>query len=95
MGRLVIEPGIFDGEAPAGRTVLQILMGQRAGVQYSCRRGLCGQDLIRVCSGWQHLNPISEIEEGTLSLLGGLNQSMRMACCTRVVGEGKVVVEIV
>lgn len=95
MGRLVIVPGIFRGELPATKTVLQILLEQHVALHYSCRRGLCGQDLIRILSGWEHLNPIEEQEAGTLELLRAHGRLMRMACCTRVVGDGEVVVEIV
>jgi len=95
MGRLVIKPGIYDGEISASKTVLQVLLEQHVAVQYSCRRGLCGQDLIRVLEGWEQLNPISDLEDGTLDLLRAKGKQMRMACCTRVLGVGPVVVEIV
>ena len=95
VGRLVIEPGIFRGELPASRTVLQVLIERRAHVRYSCRRGLCGQDLIRVLSGWEYLNPIEDLEEGTLELLRARGKQMRMACCARITGAGEVVVEVV
>lgn len=95
MGYLVIEPGIYRGEMSPAKTVLQVLLEQHVPLHYSCRRGLCGQDLIRVLSGWEHLNPVTDLEEGTLELLRAKGKSMRMACCARVVGAGEVVVEIV
>lgn len=95
MGRLVIRPHIFEGEVGPDQSVLQVLLDLHVPQHYSCRRGLCGQDLIRVLSGWEHLNPIGEAEAGTLTLLLAWGKSMRMACCTRVVGTGEVVVEIV
>lgn len=95
MPRLVIQPGIFEGEIPPTKTILQVLLEQRAPMHFSCRRGLCGQDLIRILSGWEFLNPIGDLEDGTLELLRAKGKKMRMACCARIVGEGEVTVEIV
>lgn len=95
MGRLVIRPDVFSGEVPPTKSILLVLLEQRQMVHYSCRRGLCGQDLIRVISGWEHLNPINDLEDGTLELLRAKGQPMRMACCAKVVGDGEVVVEVV
>lgn len=95
MGRLVIQPGVFSGDIPPSKSILMVLLEQRCRINYSCRRGLCGQDLIRVISGWEHLNPIQELEVGTLKLLQANDKPMRMACCAKVVGDGEVVVELV
>jgi len=95
MGRLVIKPGLFDGEIPASKTVLQVLLELHMAVRHSCRRGLCGQDLICVLEGWEQLNPIGDLEDGTLELLRAKGKQMRMACCTKVLGAGTVVVELV
>lgn len=94
MGRVVIEPGIYSGEIPPTKSILLVLLEQRVRIHFSCRRGLCGQDLIKVCSGWEHLNPIGELEEGTLELLGVKGQPYRMSCCARVLGDGVVVLEL-
>jgi len=95
MGRLVIEPQVFAGEVPPGKSILLVLLEQRQTVHHSCRRGLCGQDLIRVLSGSEHLNAIGDVEDGTLELLHAKGEPFRMACCARVIGEGDVVIEIV
>ena len=95
MGRLVIEPNVFNDEVPPAKTVLRVLLDLRYPVLHSCRRGLCGQDLIRVLKGWEFLNPIEDNEDGTLTLLQARQHPMRMACCARVVGDGEVVVEVV
>jgi ferredoxin len=95
VGRLVIQPEVFRGEVPAQRSILQVLLQLRHPVMHSCRRGLCGQDLIRVLSGWEHLNAIEENEGSTLELLSAKDQPYRMACCARVIGDGEVVVEVV
>ncbi|MCZ7647138.1 MAG: 2Fe-2S iron-sulfur cluster binding domain-containing protein [Planctomycetota bacterium] len=95
MGRLVIQPALYAGEVPPGKSVLQVLLELRAPMHYSCRRGLCGQDLIRVLAGGEHLNPVGDLEDGTLELLQVKGQPYRMACCARVVGDGEVVVEVV
>jgi ferredoxin len=95
MGRLVIQPGIFSGEIPPTKSILMVLLEQRYRVHYSCRRGLCGQDLIHVISGWEHLNPIQDHEDGTLELLQAKGKPMRMACCAKIVGDGEVIVEVV
>ena len=95
MGRLVIRPDVFSGEVPATKSILLVLLEQRQAVHYSCRRGLCGQDLIRIVSGWEFLNPINDLEDGTLELLRAKDKPMRMACCAKVIGDGEVVVEVV
>lgn len=95
MGRLVIEPQVFSGEVPPGKSILLLLLEQRQTVQHSCRRGLCGQDLIRVLSGAEHLNAIGDLEDGTLELLGVKGEPYRMACSARVIGAGEVIIEVV
>jgi len=95
MGRLVVEPNLYFGEVPPDKSILLVLLEQRQLIDFSCRRGLCGQDLIRIVSGNEHLNPIEGLEEGTLELLMEKGKSMRMACCARVIGDGEVVIEIV
>jgi len=95
MGRLVIEPQVFAGELPPTKTILQAMLEQRVALHFSCRRGLCGQDLIRIVSGWEYLNPIGDLEDGTLELLRAKGKRMRMACCARIIGDGEVVVEVV
>jgi len=94
MGRLILEPGIFNGEIAPTKSVLLVLLEQHARVNYSCRRGLCGQDLLKVVRGWEFLNPIGDLEEGTLELLGVKGQPYRMACCARIIGDGEVVMEV-
>jgi ferredoxin len=95
VGRLTLEPNIFSGEISPTKTVLQVMLENRCAISHVCRRGLCGQDLIRVLKGWEYLNPIEDHEEGTLILMMANDEPMRMACCTRVIGEGEVVIEIV
>ncbi len=95
MGRLVIQPDVFSGEVPPERSILQVLLQLRHPILHSCRRGLCGQDLIRVISGGEFLNPIEEPEESTLALFSAKDQLLRLSCCAMVVGDGEVVVEIV
>ena len=95
MGKLVIQPDIFSGDIPPTKSILMVLLEQRRTVHYSCRRGLCGQDLIRVVKGWEFLNEIQDPEDGTLELLRVKGQPMRMACCAKIIGEGEVIVEVV
>ena len=95
MGRLTIEPQIFSGEIPPTKSILLVLLELQQRVHYSCRRGLCGQDVIRVLRGAEFLNPVTELEEGTLELLQLKSEPMRLACCTRVIGNGEVVIQVV
>jgi len=95
MGKLLIRPGTVARDVPPEKSILMFLLEQHARVHYSCRRGLCGQDLIRVVQGWEHLNAIQEHEEGTLELLRVKDQPMRMACCAKVIGDGEVIIELV
>jgi ferredoxin len=95
MGRLLIEPNLFSGEVPSTKSILMVLLETRQRVHFSCRRGLCGQDLIRIVKGWEHLNEIQDHEDGTLELLQAKGKPMRMACCAKIIGDGEVVIEIV
>jgi ferredoxin len=95
VGHLTIKPGLFDGEVAPNRTILQVLLDIGYPMHYSCRRGLCGQDMIRVLKGAEFLSPIEEPEGGTLEMLRVRDQPMRMACSVYVIGNGEVVVEIV
>ena len=51
MGHLTIKPGLFDGDVPPSKTILQVLLDIGYPMHYSCRRGLCGQDMIRILKG--------------------------------------------
>jgi ferredoxin len=95
VGHLTINPGLFDGEVPPTKSILQVLLDIGYPMHYSCRRGLCGQDMIRILKGAEFLSPIEEPEDGTLQMLRVREQPMRMACSVRVIGDGAVVVEIV
>ena len=59
-----------------------------------CHSGICGSDPIRVVSGQENLNPISEGERETLEDICGVDPDRhRLACVSRPTGP--VVVEIV
>jgi len=95
VGHLIIKPGLFDGDVPPTKSILQVLLDIGYPMHYSCRRGLCGQDMIRILKGAEFLSPKEEPESGTLEMLRVHDQPMRMACSVRIIGDGEVVVEIV
>jgi ferredoxin len=63
-------------------------------IQAQCHSGICGSDPIRIVSGQEHLNAVTDGEAGTLEDICGLTPGeYRLACVTRPTGP--VVVEIV
>lgn len=62
-------------------------------IDYECWIGMCGCDAIRIVSGAEHLNDVTEKEIKTLKRKGLEPGQCRLACMTRA--SGPVVVEVV
>lgn len=62
-------------------------------IDYECWIGMCGCDAIRVISGAEHLNPVTEKEIKTLKRKGLEPGPCRLACMCKA--SGPVVVEVV
>ncbi len=62
-------------------------------IDSDCRVGKCGLDVIRIVSGDEHLNPVTDNENKTLKRDGISPGKCRLACMTKVTGP--VVIEVV
>jgi pSer/pThr/pTyr-binding forkhead associated (FHA) protein len=62
-------------------------------IDYECWIGMCGCDAIRIVSGQEHLNPVTEKEIKTLKRRNLEPGKCRLACMTKA--SGPVVVEVV
>ena len=59
-----------------------------------CHKGICGSDPVRVLSGQEHLDPMTDEERDTLEDICAVDPAThRLACRARPTGP--VVVEIV
>lgn len=74
-------------------TLLQWADNNEVSIDYECWAGMCGCDAIRVVSGAEFLNEVSEKETKTLKRKGLQPGKCRLACMTRA--SGPVVVEVV
>lgn len=88
----------FTGQGKSGvldpaETLLQWADNNEVSIDYECWAGMCGCDAIRVVSGAEFLNDVTEKEIKTLKRKGLQPGPCRLACMTRA--SGPVVVEVV
>ncbi|MEE8586379.1 MAG: FHA domain-containing protein [Acidobacteriota bacterium] len=77
-----------------GQTICELAEEHGLKIAAQCHRGICGSDPIRIISGQENLNPITEGEEDTLDDLCSIDDGQhRLACMARA--SGPVVVEII
>ena len=77
-----------------GQSICEVAEANGVQIAADCHSGICGSDPIRVVSGQENLNPISEGERETLEDICGVDPDRhRLACVSRPTGP--VVVEIV
>ena len=79
--------------AAASDSILDVAEDNDIDLDYECRIGMCGCDLIRVVEGQAHLNEPTDQEIRTIGRRGVEPGVFRLACMTRV--SGPVVVEVV
>ncbi len=78
----------------AGQTICELAEEHGLKIAAQCHRGICGSDPIRIISGQENLNPMTEGEEDTLDDLCSIDDGQhRLACMARV--SGPVAVEII
>lgn len=69
--------------------LLDVLLAKQIGVKMLCRgRGLCATCHVYVTKNPQFLTPQTDRENLTLTLLTGAQPNSRLACQSRVIGEG-------
>ena len=88
----------FAGQNRSGpldptETLLQWADNNDVSIDYECWSGNCGCDVIRVVSGAEHLNQVTEKEMKTLKRKGLQPGACRLACMCKA--SGPVVVEVV
>jgi len=77
----------------SGQTICDIAEKNGLHLKADCHIGSCGIDPIRVLSGIENMNPVSDEEKGTLEDINGLKPGeYRLACVAKP--RGAVVVEI-
>jgi len=75
-----------------GSDLLQALLAKELKVLMACGgKGLCATCHVHIDSGMDHLTPMNQRESRTLSFITGVNQSSRLACQCRVIGDNVVV----
>jgi ferredoxin len=77
-------------EAEPGRDVLGALLDGEAPIAYICMAGSCGTCRVRVISGQEHLEPLTEAEKFHCPKSTGED---RLACQAVCRGTGNVVIE--
>lgn len=81
-----------SGPLEAGKTILSWADENEVEIDYECWAGMCGCDAIRIISGAEHLNPVTEKEIKTLKRKGLEAGPCRLACMCKA--SGPVVVEV-
>ncbi|MNT94065.1 Phthalate dioxygenase reductase [compost metagenome] len=75
-------------EVPPDQTLLSALRGANIDVQSDCEEGLCGSCEVRVLAG--------QVDHRDVVLTRGEREANHrmMACCSRAVAGGKLVLEL-
>ena len=85
----VVGQGI-SGAIDAKDSILKWAESHDVKIDSDCRVGKCGLDVIRIVSGAEHLNPVTENETKTLRRDGVSPGPCRLACMTKVSGPVEV-----
>ncbi len=94
MKRIKLQPLNKDIEVNENENLLKILLAQEMNVLQACgAQGRCATCHVYIQSGMESLNPRTEQERLTLSFITTAQPNSRLACQTRVLGDG-VVVEV-
>jgi ferredoxin len=90
MPMVVFKPEEISVEVAAGATILDAAKTAGYALPFSCGKGRCSTDLVRVVSGEENLSPPDPDEEETLAILA--EPRGRLACVARVLrGEVSVI----
>ena len=77
-----------------GQTLCDVAEGNGVAMKADCHQGICGSDPVRILSGQEHLDPMTDEERNTLEDICAVDPAThRLACRARPTGP--VVVEIV
>ena len=77
-----------------GQTLCDVAETNGVAMKADCHKGICGSDPVRILSGQEHLDPMTDDERDTLEDICAVDPAThRLACRARPTGP--VVVEIV
>lgn len=92
MKKLTLEPLHETVSVPTRTSLLQALLAHELQVPMACKgKGICATCHIHIERGMDRLTPRTDRENQTLRLITGADPSSRLACQSRVLGEGVVV----
>ncbi|MBD2101165.1 2Fe-2S iron-sulfur cluster-binding protein [Leptolyngbya sp. FACHB-261] len=92
MSKLVrLEPIAQETEVATNGNLLSVLISEDLDVLKECGgRGLCATCHVYVRNGMDALSPMSRREQRTLEVITSCKQNSRLACQSRVVGNGVI-----
>ena len=92
MKMVVLQP-LGDQVAMATESsLLDTLLARNCDVAMACGgQGICATCHVHVREGMESLSPITSREQRTLALMTGADQTSRLACQARILGDGIVV----
>ena len=77
-----------------GQTICDVAEDSGVAMKADCHKGICGSDPVRIVSGQEHLDPMTDEERDTLEDICAVDPAThRLACRARPTGP--VVVQIV
>jgi ferredoxin len=93
MAKIVrLEPIAQEAEVATNSNLLSLLLNKELDVLKECGgRGMCATCHIYIKSGTESLSVINRREQRTLEVITSCKPNSRLACQTRVLGEGVVV----
>ncbi len=90
--RIAFFPVNKAAEVEAGANLLAVLLANEFKVRSVCRgRGICATCSVKVRANPGNLSPVTPQEKKTLSLIVGADATTRLACQSRVLGDGVTV----
>ncbi|WP_299487823.1 2Fe-2S iron-sulfur cluster-binding protein [Acaryochloris sp. IP29b_bin.137] len=90
--QIKLEPIDHEVSVKTNNNLLSMLLQQKLNVNWKCGgRGRCSTCHVYIQSGAESLSPKSKRELKTLELISNCKENSRLACQTRVLGEGVVI----
>ncbi|OEH84739.1 hypothetical protein BHU72_07855 [Desulfuribacillus stibiiarsenatis] len=90
MIHFIIEGKEFEVADEVGKTLLEIAFSNGISIKHACLQGVCRKCRVLVEEGMMFLSDPSDQEQEEIS--DELEQGTRLACQSKIVGHGKIVV---
>lgn len=92
MKKIKIEPLNKDISVEEQANLLSVLLGQEMNILQACgAQGRCATCHVYIKSGMDALSPMNDQERLTLSFIATAQPNSRLACQSKIVGDGLVV----